>query len=360
MSRWTDSLIEPLARILSGGPWLRIEESRRGGWLLLSGEGGTDGIAWYHLADVTESPSRIDPLDDKRLPQLNKSVRSWLGSGFSCQLLAWRVGSRAVFRLETPTGPTIAKIYRKDRDLMKRWSAASENQRWGTPEITSWDPEAKVLLTPFCDGTSLNQSWLSGDGELVDGEKVASVLDWLASTPIPEEFPQHQAEDEIRILLERLPVFERTLQNPPERARDLCERVVESLRDSSKEGTVLVHRDFHDKQLIIDGDGGTLIDLDLAAAGPPALDPGNIIAHLRLRSLKGAKLPWHEIALEISRGLSTDRVDRGELRIWTAATLMRLSLIYARRRREPGLIDALLDSTEEALEGTGQWKEILS
>jgi len=360
MTSWTDSLIDPLAEILAGGRWLRIEESRRGGWLLLSGEGGTDGIAWYHLPDLDSRPEAIDPLDDRRLPQLNQSVRNWLRSGFSCQLLAWRVGSRAVFRLETPSGISIAKIYRKDRDLSRRWAALEPNDRWRSPDITSWDPETRVLLTPFCDGASLNEIWLGGRGHIDDGEKVASVLAWLASTPLPEGFPRHRREDEIRILEERLAVFERTLQTPPKRARMLLGRVVEALQKSAASEEILVHRDFHDKQLIIDGDGGTLIDLDLAAAGPPALDPGNILAHLHLRSLKGARLPWHEIAVEISRRVRAGKVPVEDLRAWTSATLMRLSLIYARRRREPGLIEALLDSTGEALEGTGQWKKILS
>ncbi|MGA1781458.1 MAG: phosphotransferase, partial [Planctomycetota bacterium] len=123
---------------------------------------------------------------------------------------------------------------------------------------------------------------------------------------------------------------------------------------------VLCHRDFHDKQILIDGDRGTLIDMDLAAAGHPALDVGNILAHLRLRELKGAELRWQEVASPIAVHATRDRGIEDSLPIWTASTLLRLALIYARRFRRPGLIEALLDSTEAALDRSGEWEGLLS
>ncbi|WP_396134697.1 phosphotransferase [Cellulomonas sp. ATA003] len=49
-----------------------------------------------------------------------------------------------------------------------------------------------------------------------------------------------------------------------------------------------VHRDLHDKQLLVDGSGGIgLLDFDLAAAGEAALDLANLLVHLELRVHQG-------------------------------------------------------------------------
>lgn len=51
---------------------------------------------------------------------------------------------------------------------------------------------------------------------------------------------------------------------------------------------VLLHRDLHDGQLLINDDGEAgLIDFDLVAVGDPALDLANLIAHLELRADQG-------------------------------------------------------------------------
>lgn len=46
----------------------------------------------------------------------------------------------------------------------------------------------------------------------------------------------------------------------------------------------LLHRDLHDKQLLIDGTDVGMLDFDLAALGDPALDLANLLTHLDLRA----------------------------------------------------------------------------
>ena len=67
--RWTDTLIEPLASQLSCQEWNRVEEARKGGWLLLSQEGVGD-VCWVHLSSNGETRQIISPFQDERLPQL--------------------------------------------------------------------------------------------------------------------------------------------------------------------------------------------------------------------------------------------------------------------------------------------------
>jgi len=155
-------------------------------------------------------------------------------------------------------------------------------------------------------------------------------------------------------LRRRLETFERTLRNPPTRARTLVENVARRLEEV--DGPVVpCHRDLHDKQLLLNGTRGYLIDLDLAAEGPAALDPANIVGHIHLRWLKGARLPWDEIAGRIVEQARRDRPVGDSFPVWTASTLTRLALIYARRRRGPELLDRLMDAAEAALEARGCW-----
>ena len=45
-----------------------------------------------------------------------------------------------------------------------------------------------------------------------------------------------------------------------------------------------VHRDFYPAQILVRGESGWLLDLDLYSMGDPALDLGNFVAHLQERS----------------------------------------------------------------------------
>src|SRR5699024_1543681 len=49
----------------------------------------------------------------------------------------------------------------------------------------------------------------------------------------------------------------------------------------------LLHRDLDDKQLLVDGDGVGMLDVDTLGLGDPALDVGNLLAHLDLRVGQG-------------------------------------------------------------------------
>ena len=86
---------------------------------------------------------------------------------------------------------------------------------------------------------------------------------------------------------------------------------------------------------------------------------GNILAHLQLRALKGAAIDWASVAAPIAERARATRTIDDSLPIWTASTLLRLALIYARRFRRPGVIESLFDATEAALERSGDWKDIL-
>lgn len=122
----------------------------------------------------------------------------------------------------------------------------------------------------------------------------------------------------------------------------------------------IVHRDLHDKQVIV-GDHLTLLDLDQVSAGDPALDLGNLLAHLRLRSLQGrlgVSCAENRTALLAGYGAAwTDRF-ADAVRAWEALALFRLAAVYALRprwshlgrelaRAGHGVLDVMLKETSD-------------
>ncbi len=352
---WMDTLAEPLSTAARLGEWQLIHEAHGGGWLLLPAEPDSSN-RWHHLAEDSLELRPISLFDDPRLKGLTPTIAHFLGRGDSVELLAWRVGKRAVLRIRGEDGDRIAKVYRKDRQIFDRWNAfdAESASAWRTPRVLGWHARRRCLTVEFCRGESFNRRWLGGLGVAEDGDRIGELLAWLAARPLPASLPVHGPEEEIPTLQHRLETFERTLRKPPSRARNLVGAVSAALR-LTPSTRVLCHRDLHDKQILLHPQGNRLIDLDLASSGPPALDPANILAHAHLRWLKGADLPWEEIAGRIAAAAHRDRGVRETLPVWTASTLLRLALIYSRRRRETGLLESLMDATEAALHARGCW-----
>lgn len=356
--RWSDALVEPLASRLSQGSWVRVEEARKGGWLV-RGKRGDEDVRWFSL-DETGHFEPLTVFGDKRLAQLPELLSEWLVEGTAVELLAHRIGSRAVFRVVDPHGQTkIIKVYRKDRQLHDRWQhLADAGGEWRTPQVLSWDGERRVLTTELCPGKSLHDRWRASGASIADGDVLAQLLEWLQRQPVPAGFPVHAPDDEIRILRERLPVFERMLAAPPVHARETTERVLAALAREPRDVTHTSHRDLHDKQVLLAHEVRSLIDLDLCAGAPPALDCGNIVAHVRLRALQGLDVPWQEIASRVTTP-HLSRYGTDSLPTWIAATLTRLALIYCRRTRAPHVIDELLASAGAALDRSREWRDLL-
>lgn len=95
-----------------------------------------------------------------------------------------------------------------------------------------------------------------------------------------------------------------------------------------------VHRDLHDKQIIA-GPRLTLLDLDGLSVGDPALDVGNLLAHLRLRMLQGRTANGSSHQLQEALLAGYELPWRGAWRraclSWEAMTLARLAMLYALR-----------------------------
>jgi aminoglycoside phosphotransferase len=125
-------------------------------------------------------------------------------------------------------------------------------------------------------------------------------------------------------------------------------------RDECRDGTFL-HGDANLRNAIVDGDEVALIDLEDAAAGPPAADLGQLLAGLLAARVLGRIAAADERALgaAVLDGYAAVArpPDAGSLRWHTAASVLaRVALPAVNRVREPVLrrLVPLLDAAEAA------------
>ncbi|RTZ91788.1 MAG: hypothetical protein DSY92_03735 [Planctomycetota bacterium] len=359
---WTAKLIDPIAKGLKPEfTWLRVEEARSGGWYCLSGKKSDPVVNWHHLEE-DGTLKKLEAMSDKRLPVMASACSRWISSGYSVQLMAWRVGSRAIFKLRRNHVSCYAKIFRKDRQILERWkhfSGQIPGDLPSVPQIIEWNEKDKILITDERPGFSLHHLWSTGVWMPTHLEVLRSVLELLGSSPAPESLPCHQVADEISILGTRLEVFQRILKRPHAEAEPLVRSTIERLLELDEVEMSLAHRDLHDKQMVVSTSGISLIDLDLLARADPALDRGNIIAHCRLRALQGLPVPWKKVASSIAAESRLRNISPAHLQAWTGATLCRLALIYGRRTRFDGFIKKLFSSLEQLQESRGEWEGLL-
>jgi len=359
---WTAKLIDPVAKGLKPEfTWLRVEEARPGGWYCLAGKKTDPVVDWHHLEE-DGTLKKLEAMSDKRLPVMASACSRWISSGYSVQLLAWRVGSRAIFKLRRNHVSCYAKIFRKDRQILERWKHFSDQlpgDHPAVPQIIEWNENEKILITGERPGFSLHHLWSTGVWMPAHLEVLRSVLELLGSSPAPESLPCHQVADEISILGTRLEVFQRILKRPHAEAEPLVRSTIERLLDLDEVEMSLAHRDLHDKQMVVSTSGTSLIDLDLLARADPALDPGNIIAHCRLRALQGLPVPWKKVASSIAADSRLRKISPAHLQAWTGASLCRLALIYSRRTRFDGFIKKLFSSLEQLQDSRGEWEGLL-
>ncbi len=132
------------------------------------------------------------------------------------------------------------------------------------------------------------------------------------------------------------------------------ERGIERLRTLSPDSgrRAVLHRDLHDGQLVL-GRHVVIFDLDQASAGDPAVDVGNLLAHLRLRALQGrlgATSTAAGRALLSGHGAEWAGRWRQSVLIWEAASLFRLAAVYALRPRWSYLGSELASMAERILD----------
>lgn len=157
---------------------------------------------------------------------------------------------------------------------------------FAVPEPLGALPELRMWLQRLAPGVPTT-TLLAGPGGPALGARIAEAAWALHQSCLPLD-RQHSVADELRILHERLArVAERCPAWGARIAQVLagCEAVAATLQDRTALAAP-IHRDFYPDQLLVDRSRLTLLDLDLACLGDPALDIGNLVAHLTEQALR--------------------------------------------------------------------------
>ena len=156
----------------------------------------------------------------------------------------------------------------------------------------------------------------------------------------------HDAEDEIALLADRVVQTRTLVPGLGDLAERAFERVEARFAGLSGADARPCHRDFHEGQVLVGEGTAGILDFDTACMADPALDIGNLAAHVRLASMLGGK-PLHALeqgARDGFPGCGTHPPGR-DIDIWARATLLRLACLHAPTSTDPSITRALFQAS---------------
>jgi len=226
---------------------------------------------------------------DRRLPALHR-----LAARRDAALVAHRPERRGVVRRVDEEGrETYTKVVRPGRLRRTLAGARADVRGVAVPPVTAPDPVAGAVTCRALPGTSLHDLLVDPataergvrDVGLAVGAAVARLHD--TGTP-PAADRRHDARTEVEVTEGWLTQASMLgLLHPDAPVSESLTRLRSFLHGEPCRPTYL-HRDLHDKQLMVDESLAVgMLDFDLSATGEPALDLANLLVHLELRVVQG-------------------------------------------------------------------------
>lgn len=272
------------------------------------------------------------------------------------RLLAHRPERRAVVR-HTEDGRTVfTKVVRPGRaDPLAAALDVLGLAGVPVPQVLRVDRERGHVTLSALPGRTLHE--LIGDpastpADLHDaGERTGRVLRLLHDVPVavaaPGSVSEHDGPAEVAVLRRWLGLAESFGTLAPDERRDAeLHRVQDELARLPTRG-VLLHRDLHDKQVLLAADddrdddsegavpdaGAGVLDLDLLAVGDPALDLANLLVHLDLRVQQGRcdEQAADAVRTGLLGGYVPDPAVLAAVPVHAAAARLRLLAVYSFR-----------------------------
>jgi hypothetical protein len=309
------------------------------------------------VADLASGLVLRRPGFDARLPGLRllhdhdwaKAQMPVLGCdpGAEVTLVAHRLGKRAVLRISGAHGTRYARLrpvtsgsgqaaFGMHQALWSALQAAPTDL--SVPRPISFDATLGLALFDALPGSPPVFQGLAG---FVATQKIMRALHALQALPIAPT--DHSAQDELDVLAtwsqrvaDTFPDLAQRLQAPLSRLR----KDMEHLRPLPP---VPCHRDLHEGQILLTDAGAGLLDFDTLRTGDPALDVGNLQAHLVLASLRDGLLRG---AFVTAMGNAMPQLSLARMGVWRRAALLRLAMIYAFSATPTAVINGLIQKAE--------------
>ncbi|MFJ4036768.1 hypothetical protein ACIPVB_01670 [Microbacterium sp. NPDC090007] len=267
----------------------------------------------------------LEPGVDRHLPALAQVSAAG-------PVISWRRGRRIVIRANDGGG--FVKVVRRETvDTITRAHERAESFRRGfaTPALTVLDDTGAVRLSRVAGSTLFD---LGADRRVSD---TAVRTAWCAfsrgwervlTAPPDPDAARYTPADEAEVLVRWRDHALRAGVDPGTAAA--FDRAARQLVTDPGDPSAAAHRDLHDKQILFDGDSVGLIDLDTAARAEPALDLGNLRAHVAWRLAQG------RLSVARARGArdaidevtARAEVDPARVAVYEKSTRLRLGAVY--------------------------------
>ncbi|MEE9129370.1 MAG: phosphotransferase, partial [Phycisphaerales bacterium] len=276
-----ESLVLPSGPLTLRKAWPRSKEhllleyvDRQGG--VVPGQWMRDAGQLLRIADETadkcpNAPPVVVQTDHTRiLLQPGGADRRLIGlsallSRPDSTLLSHRPERRAVVRLHGATDQRYAKVVRPSRVRRVVESAQClggwPDRPFGVPEVIEVDESRGVVMFAVLPGVRLHELLDAGE-RFIDSARAAGKALRSFHSAAPKQAQEHDAQAEIRVLQKWLDDLKAFRPAPYRRLGNAPARVFEALATDSSRPT-MIHRDFYDKQIIIDPAGLVgILDLD--------------------------------------------------------------------------------------------------
>lgn len=266
------------------------------------------------------------------------------------RLLGYKPLYRCVLRgADASAGDWIAKLYGGNRDLQAaetyaQLSDASDPGPVCIPRPGSHDRTRRTLRWQVSAGEPLLQALAAEPRpELV--RRAARVIAHLHQRQAGWT-RRHTPSDELATVTRWARFASRVSPMLRGRLDQALDRLRASVERLPAGPYVPSHRDFYDKQVLVDGERIVLLDLDMACLAEPELDIGNFLAHLHLRDLQGSLSGAGPLSVEFTRQYwaSGGAIELERLEFYEACAHTRLACVYIVRPQWAGLAGPLLDS----------------
>lgn len=286
---------------------------------------------------------------DPRLPGLSEVVSE---AGGPSHVVGHRRGRRAVVR----DGRRWIKVMRQASlqpaaDRHRAIQSAVAGSRVRVPELVSVERRLGAIVVGHLDGVAMLEA---ADPVAAAGSVRRTMLEWWRlATPL--DLPVHDAQAERAVLASWAMAAARHQVIPVELRPAFAAATASAdaaLATLGPRRAVLSHRDLHDAQILVDGRQVGMLDLDTAARADPALDLGNLLAHVDLAARAGRLDSATSDAVgDVLAGALAGPGDRRAVSVYRAASRARLVAVHAFRPATAAAAFRLLDMNPSSAGG---------
>lgn len=273
------------------------------------------------------------------------------------RVLSYRPERRMVVRVEREGETFVIKGHKKGRSAravarQRIAEAAMTRGAFRVPRMTLHEAEREALVFEFLRGHEVEL----GPGCEVHYRRLGEELRVFQGDPAAEGLETHLVDAELAVLDKWRTKVRTATGTLPDGWEELHARLEAQARILPGPVLGLAHRDLHDRQVhTVDG-RVTLLDFDLMCRADVALDPANLLVHLAWRvaqDLHGASAASVIAASQAFLAGLDRREERdfpARLAFWSAATALRIALVYRLRPRWAGRLQPLLELAESSLD----------